>query len=253
MQQSEFERILSLDGLPFIQALLSFEEQRFDAAFLKGSVYEEMNANFGIFPPIKSYPVYFAGDVCKPNGKIIFIGINPGYNAEKNKGEQEYLECAGSFEGYCKLFEYLDSTQTRSAYYAHIGGFLRRLGILHEKTSWKWCQDNFINLELIPYHSIDTNGLRINNLQYFKDRYFVPLTKIIDYLQPEKPIFINGFPTYERYFSSPLFRGLIDFEKHDAVWVGTIAGKYRFVGLPFLNRVAGGKDKLADMVKKHMQ
>lgn len=252
MLSTEFEKIISLEGLSFIKALLKFEEQRFDSAFLKGSVYEDMNAEFGIFPPTKVYPLYFMGDIREPKNKIIFIGINPGYSEEMNKNEQEYLEKHGSFEGYCTHFTHRASIRRPSAYFANIGGFLRRIGLMDEKMTWHWLQQHVINMDLIPYHSTDTSGLRINNLPHYKQRYFVPITKIIDYLNPEKPVFINGFPSFERYFSDPLFSGLIDFKKHDGIWVGMIGKKYKFIGLPFLNRVAGGKDKLVEVVKKYL-
>ena len=249
---SRFREVLSLSGLPFIKALLKYEEKRFDTGYLKGSVYEEINAEFGIFPPTKIYPLYFMGDIREPKDKFIFIGINPGYNEAMNKNEQEHMEQVGSFEAYCSHFTHRATISRKSAYFANIGGFLRRIGMMDEEMSWDWLQKNFLSLDLIPYHSSDTSGLRINNLAHYKERYFIPITKIIEYLKPERPIFINGFPTYEKYFSDPLFSGVIDFEKHDNIWVGTIAGKYKFIGLPFLNRVAGGKDRLVEVVKKYM-
>jgi hypothetical protein len=248
---TEFKKILKLQGLSFIKALLEFEEYRFDNSFLNGSVYEEMNSEFGIFPPKKVYPMYFMGDITKPKNKIIFVGINPGYNKKLNNNEQEYLEKHGSFLGYCTHFTHRASISRRSAYFSHIGGFLHRVGMMSEKMTWDWLQNHFINMDLIPYHSTNASGLRINNLPHYKDRYFIPITKIVDYLQPVKPIFIVGFPTFEKYFSDSIFAGLIDFKKHDGIWTGTILKKYKFIGLPFLNRVAGGKDKLAASVKKY--
>jgi len=81
------------------------EERRFsDSQFLKGSTFEEINIDFGIFPPAKAYPVYFAGDVTHPKGKKIFVGINPGYSDKQRQiAEQQYLEKIGAFDGYCKL------------------------------------------------------------------------------------------------------------------------------------------------------
>ena len=211
-----------------------------------------MNAEFGIFPAAKVYPLYFMGDIRNKENKNIVIGINPGYNEALNKREQEYLEKNGSFEGFCTYFVHRSAIKKSSAYFSHIGGFLRRLGIINEKLTWQWLQEHLIAMDLIPYHSTNASGLRINNLKHYRDRYFVPITKIIDYLEPKTPIFIVGFPTFERYLSDPMFAGLIDFKKHDGIWVGTILGKYKFMGLPFLNRVAGGKDKLVVIAKKHL-
>jgi hypothetical protein len=253
MPSKEFQRVLFLEGLPFIKALLEYEQQRFDESYLKGSVFEDINTNFGIFPAQKMYPLYFMGDVRKPENKIIFIGINPGFGAERNAEEQQYLERAGIFEGYCTRFlAHGKVKRRRTAYFGHIGGFLRRLGLLEGKITPEWLQENFINMDLIPYHSTNTSGLRINDLEYYRARYFVPLVKIIEHLDPKRPVFIVGFPTFEEYFEDDVFRGLIDYEKRGGIWVGKLKNKYRFIGLPFLNRPAGGKDKLADIVRQYL-
>jgi hypothetical protein len=253
MLSTEFQRILSLDGLPFIKALLEYEEKRFDESFLKGSVYEEINQEFGIFPAVKNYPLYFMGDARKPENKIIVIGINPAYREFSIKTEQDYLEKHGSFEGYCTHFLHRGLFQKHSQYFSNIGGFLKRLGLFdHEKMSWEWLQEHLINMDLIPYRSSDSAGLRINNLAHYKERYFIPIIKIIEYLDPKKPIFIHGFRTFEKYLSNPMFAGLIDFEERDGIWVGMIAKKYKFIGTPFLTRVAGGKDKLAEIVLRNL-
>ena len=211
-----------------------------------------MNVDFGIFPCEKVYPLYFTGDIINPKDKIIFIGINPGYNKELNEDEQNYLEKQGSFEGYSTLFRYRGSVFRKYAYFSNIGGFLRRLGLLDAPMTGEWLQDHFINMDLIPYHSTNTSGLRINDIRRYRDRYFLPITKIIRYLNPQKPIFIVGFPTFEKYLENPIFKGLIDFKKEGSLWTGKIIGKYKFIGLPFLNRVAGGKDILAEATKKYL-
>ncbi len=249
---NDFSNIFSLEGLPFIKGLLKFEEERFDAFFSTGSVYEEMNIDFGIFPPEKVYPMYFMGDITKPENKIIFIGINPGYNKEHNKAEQKFLEEKSSFDGYCTFFKHRGETLRRSAYFSNIGGFLRRIGLLEGNITPEWLHNHFINMDLIPYHSTNASGLRINDIQKYRDRYFVSIVKIIKYLNPKRPIFIVGFPTFEKYLENPIFKGMIDFKKQGSVWTGTIDGKYPFIGLPFLNRVAGGKDKLVEIVKGHL-
>lgn len=249
---ASFEDVMSLDGLPFIRSLLAYEEERFDRTFIADSVYEDMNADFGIFPRAKVYPLYFAGDIRQPEDKIIFIGINPGYSEKENAAEQTYLEEKGSFEGYCDLFTWRASIKKQSRYFTSIGGFLRRIGWLDEKISWPWLAEHFINMDLIPYHSMNTSGLRINDLARYKERYFLPLVKILDYLAPTRPVFITGYPTFEPYFADPLFANLIEVKKDDCIWIGTIAGKHRFFGLPFLNRPIGGKDRIASAVLRHL-
>ena len=245
-----FDDILKLNGGSFIEALLNFEQNRFDQEFLKGSVYEQINAEFGIFPAQKIYPMYFSGDVLQPQDKFIFIGMNPGYSEEYNKKEQEYAEKIG-FLNYCRtIFQYFSKQHNGLIpYYSNIGGFLKRLyGI--EKIDWSWYQSNFINLEMIPYHSANTSGLRINKPIEFRKIYFEILLKFLKHLNPKKPIFILGFPTFEKYLNQPYFKNIIFFKKYSNFWVGKIENKYDFIGLPFLTRVKGGKDALVNGVKK---
>lgn len=105
MKVSQYRKISHLEGLEFIKALLRIEERRFkQSEFLRGSTFEDINADFGIFPSVPAYPVYFAGDIREPTGKIIFMGINPGYHEEGNRKEQEFLQKRGCYEGYCRIF-----------------------------------------------------------------------------------------------------------------------------------------------------
>ena len=77
-------------------------ERRFaQLEFFVGPTFEDINADFGSFPSVPVYPVYFAGDIREPTDKIIFMGINPGYRAERNRNEQEFLQNRG--KGYCGL------------------------------------------------------------------------------------------------------------------------------------------------------
>jgi len=240
-----------LTGLSFIKSVLRYEQKRFDKNFVKNSVFEEINRNFGIFPMVKVYPVYFIGDITKPLGKTIFVGINPGYNPEHNRKEQEWMESQGYFYSCCHLFEFF-SSQRRGLlpYFANIAGFLKRLkGI--ENINQNWLRDNLINLEIVPYHSSDASGLRINDLSYYRKTYFEIFLRILDYLNPAEPIFINGFPTFEQYFSNKVFQDIISFKKIDSIWKGKIKN-HPFIGLPFLTRVKGGKDRLVEVVKKQL-
>lgn len=247
------QEIYDLNGLPFIQSLLEYEKERFDKSFFKGSVFEEININFGIFPNANPYPLYFAGNIKEPKNKTIFIGINPGYSTEWNKKENEYMNERGIFEGYCNMFNFFKRERVGLLpYFANIAGFLKRLkGV--EVINWDWFHDNFINLDLIPYHSCDASGLRINDVEKYRHREFEAILKILEYIDPKEPIYINGFSGFERYFSNDLFKDTISFKKHNGIWVGKIKNKYTFVGLPFLTRVIGGKDILVTKVKDALQ
>ena len=250
------KELLKYSGLDFIKKLLQYEQTRFDENFMSGSAFEKMNAEFGIFPAKKVYPVYFAGDLTereKNKKKLIFVGFNPGYSEEHHEEEQATLEAKGYFEMSCEYFKYFKKQNKPLSYYSNIYSFIERLfqaKKLKINEQWDWFQKNLINLEFIPYHSKDAAGLRINNLQEFKYTHFESFCKFLSYLDPEDPIFINGFPTFEKYFADPIFKQDITFIKTKSgnVWVGTIRG-YRFIGLPFLTRVAGGLDGVVTNVQ----
>lgn len=247
--------IFKLKGLSFVKKLLQYEQERFDNEFLRGSVYEDINLQFGPFPKTNVYPVYFTGDLKHPKGKTIFIGINPGYNQERNREEQKYLQKHGLFDGYCHIFSKYFKKHSQglsSRYYANVAGFLKRYKNIR-KIDWDWLQDNLINLELIPYHSVAAGGIRINDLRHYHRRYFLPLLKILDYIQPQGPIFINGFPSFSQYCEQPPLNTLITFNKIHNFWTGRINKKYDFIGLPFLTRVAGGKDNLVSNIKNFVK
>ena len=248
-----FQGLLKLKGLEFIQSLLKLEEDRFNKNFLRGSVYEGINTDFGLFPPLKVYPFYFLGNITESKGKKIFIGINPGHD-RGNSLEQKFLEEKGCFNGYCNIFgDFLKKKNKglSSRYFSNIAGFLKRFYNIQETIDWMWFQNNFIGLDFIPYHSKDAAGIRINNLEKFKNTYFLSMIKILEHINPEEYVFINGFPTFEKYFKEDLFRKEVQFKKIDNFWVGKI-GRFKFLGLPFLTRISGGKDKLVNNIRKYL-
>jgi hypothetical protein len=254
MEQQELARILHLRGIPFLKALLEIEEKRFShSEFLKGSTFEEINISFGLFPAARAYPVYFAGDITQPIGKKIFVGINPGYsNSPRQIAEQKYLEQRGSFDGYCRIFSDFFALHEKGLlpYFANIGGFLRRYFDIHERIDWNWLQENVISLDLIPYHSQNAAGLQIRNPEVFRKSYFEIFLRILEHLDPREPIFFHGFPTVLKYLEQPAFRGAVDFQERHTFWVGAFNKKFKFIGLPFLTRVAGGKDALVAQIKR---
>jgi len=258
MTPVQFQKIKHLRGLKFIKELLRVEERNFKKKnFLKGSTFEDINVDFGIFPIAPVYPVYFSGNIREPKGKFIFIGINPGYKDANNKKEQAFLEKHGSFEGYCRLYgDFRFKRKGLLPYFANIAGFLRRYYNISEKIDWNWFQKNFINLELIPYHSVNASGLRINNTRKYREVYFEIILKILKYLNPKKPIFINGFPTM-RYFIEdkknkilPEFKDVIKYSILKNIAHGKIGDKYKFFGLPFLNRPRGGMSDIIETINK---
>jgi hypothetical protein len=259
MNVSQYQQIAHLEGLEFIKALLLLEEQRFERAqFLKSSTFEDINADFGIFPTMVSYPVYFAGDIREPKDKIIFMGINPGFSEEVNRKEQAFLQNHGSYEGYCRIFGDFFPREIKKGllpYYANIAGFLRRYYNITKTIDWGWFQEHFITLDLIPYHSVSANGVRINDLKKYREVYFEIILKFLKYLNPQRPIFINGFPTCRSFLQGkdgrllPEFRDVIEFTATSKVATGRINKYYDFIGLPFLNRPRGGVDAIVEAIR----
>ncbi|MDD2753308.1 MAG: hypothetical protein PHT44_01745 [Candidatus Portnoybacteria bacterium] len=251
--EEKIQELLKLKGLDFVQGLLKIEEDRFNKEFLKGSVYEEINADFGLFPPLKIYPVYFLGNIARPENKRVFIGINPGYD-RSNSLEQKFLEERGCFDGYCNIFgDFLRKKHKglSSKYFSNIAGFLKRFYELDEINNWTWFQDNIINLDFIPYHSKNAAGIRINNIEKFRKVYFQILLKFLEHINPRDYIFVNGFPTFEGYFQNDIFIKAIQFKKVDNFWIGNI-GRFKFIGLPFLTQVSGGKDNLVNNIRRYL-
>ena len=65
----------------------------------------------------------------------------------------------------------------------------------------------------------------------------------------------SSFPTWRRFIAykdevDSEFRDVIEFHDHSNFATGRIDKTYRFIGLPFLNRVKGGKDAVVDGIKK---
>jgi len=252
-----YEQILKLDGLEFIKQLLKFEQQRFDDCFFSSpkSVFEQINIEFGIFPNFNPYPVYFSGDITKPKDKMIFIGINPGFGKiGDQQREKEYLQTNGLFEGYRNIFsDYYKIHYPRPfSIFGNIKSFIIRYDkkVKNNEIDWDWLQENIILLEMIPYHSPNSAGLRINNLARYINTYFRATTKIIKYLNPKQPIFITGFPKFENYFQNDLFKKIISFDKVGSVYRGKINDKYDIIGLPFLKMPRVGLNQIIKDIKK---
>ena len=251
-----------VDGLEFIKRLLVFEKKRIDENFCAGSVFEEINENFGIFPSVPLYPVYFHGNIENPKDKIVFIGINPGY--KKGVDDITHSEISGDFfkwenEGFLNFAKnfrrYLTPNrnferEVLMPYFRNMASFLRKTGMVNDEViDYKWFHNNLLNLELIPYYSENSNGLRINDVKKYRETYFEILLKMLRYINPQKPIFIVGFPTFKEYLKNEVFKDVMQFQEYAGVCLGKI-DKFDFIGLPFLTRVNGGLDNLISKIKK---
>ena len=77
--------------------------------------------------------------------------------------------------------------------------------------------------------------------------------EILDHLNPTDPIFFNGFPTLDTYLRESQFHDVMQYKKQGEFSVGTIAGRFKFIGLPFLTRVALGNEALVARIKSYLQ
>jgi len=270
MEITQFKTIAHLKGLDFVKKLMELEEHRFtESQFFKDSTFADINIDFGIFPKMAAYPVYFAGNIVEPEDKTIFIGINPAFNEEDMTKELTFLKEYGSFKGYCELFKmhFKNERLTNGLlprYQQSIADFISYYDHESVNIDCDWFQNHFIALNLIPYHSKNINGLQINDYKKFREIYFEILLKLLDHLAPKKPVFINGFPTYKSLLCNT--RGRKEFEEsmlkytehltidtYHKFWKGKIGG-HDFIGLPFLSRLRkkGALKMIAKSIKENL-
>lgn len=219
--------------------VLEWEKERVDKNFSKDSYFEDINSKFGIFPNKPLYPMYFYGDIENSRNKYIFVGINPSYTGLLE--EDEYLEEKESVAKYYhflknafiwwsiklnnKLLPYLNKA---SLYLSEVEKIKREL------IDYKWLQKNIINLELIPYHSKNADGLEINNLEEYYKTYFELFRRSIIYFNPRKKIVFFGTSNFKKIFiDSDIFKKDISCDKTGDIYFGKIFNKYSFVVIPF--------------------
>jgi hypothetical protein len=260
VEYKQFKSIERLEGIEFVKALLDLEKERFDSTSFKvGSTFEDINCDFGIFPTTLAYPVYFAGDIQSPENKIVIIGLNPGYDFDKYSKELNYLNERGLFEGYCNLYgDYFKSKREAVPYYSNLKGFISRLYKIDMKAiDWDWFQKHLITLELVPYHSVNIDGVRINDPVKFRKVYLQIMVKLLSHINPQNSVLINGFPTVRRLMTNKVgvlseYNEVLQIETDGIVATGHIANRFNFVGLPFLSRPRGGKDALVEEIRRVM-
>ena len=214
MIPSALEAAFALQGVPFIKAVLEWEKSRFQqSSFTKGSTYEEISSDFGLFPSVIAFPVYFAGDIRNPIGKKIVVGINPGFSSgERQANERLYLEQNGMFDGYCRIFSDCFAVNDKGIphLFCKYRGISKKYYGIDTQITWTWLQENLISLDLIPYHSVSSAGLRINDPEKFRATYFEIFLRLIRYLDPVEPIFFNGFPTFAETLRDSAFSGAMN-------------------------------------------
>lgn len=260
MQLEQFQSIEHLAGIEFAKALLDLEHTRFQSAkFLTDSTYENINADFGIFPTTLAYPVYFAGDIRYPENKIVVIGINPGFNESQYVKERQFLEKRGLFDGYCNLYgDYFKAEGKKPRYYQGVWRLLQRLFDISGDFDWDWFQEHLITLELVPYHSTYSAGITINDPQKYRDVYFQILIKLLTHINPRSPVLVNGYPTLRKVMTVNKkvinnYSDVLEIHEGESIATGRLAKKFQFVGLPFLSRPRqGGVDALVEEIRRIM-
>lgn len=102
-------------------------------------------------------PTFFAGDIESRTKKIIIVGINPGANEKNLKIEKQFKE--KNFESYLRFQTdffrlYKDKLKLPIKYYSYLSTcFADKRAKTVDRNYFEFCQNNFINIDLIPYHS----------------------------------------------------------------------------------------------------
>ena len=101
-------------------------------------------------------PTYFVGDIESPN-KIIFMGINPGGKEQNLKFESKFRnENWNSYLDFHKYFFKQYKEGPKIPYYAYLKKCFSP-DLDSSSNYFDYCQENFINIDLIPYHSKSFN------------------------------------------------------------------------------------------------
>ena len=102
-------------------------------------------------------PTYFAGSFKKGKRKSLIVGINPGYG-EKNIQFESTIRNSG-WEAYVafhsNFFSHYGKSGNNINYYSYLSGVLAkdREDLFGELGRFGYCQDNLVNVDLLPYHS----------------------------------------------------------------------------------------------------
>lgn len=131
-----------------------------------------LNTNNGLMHIL---PTYYAGNLTSP--KYVIIGINPGFNANNIKFENQYR--SQSWNAYKSFhdnfFMYYRYNHQKIAYYSYMAGVIAPNNIYSRKNNWnyfQYCHDHIFNIDIIPYHSYSFKQKHTNNAQgYIRGRF----------------------------------------------------------------------------------
>ncbi len=128
-------------------------------------------------------PQYFSGNIDAIQKKIIIIGINPGNSMQNLIAENKFIGV--SFSNYRNFHTnffsiYKNSIRLPINYYSYLSTCFNPIITKYRNLEYfNFCQDNIINIDLIPYHSTNFR-LKLNqqNLAYLKNQ-FLNLTEFL--------------------------------------------------------------------------
>lgn len=102
-------------------------------------------------------PTYFAGLFEQGKRKSLIVGINPGYGEKniqfestlRNSDWEAYLDFHSNF------FSYYGRSGNSINYYSYLSGVLvkDKEELIGELGRFGYCQNNLVNVDLLPYHS----------------------------------------------------------------------------------------------------
>jgi len=123
-------------------------------------------------------PTYFVGDIESKN-KIIFMGINPGGKKENLKFESQFRNKSwNSYLDFHKYFFKHYKEGPKIPYYAYLRTCFSPDSDVTQNY-FDYCQENFINIDLIPYHSKSFNVKLSDEVEH---RYWANFETITNFL-----------------------------------------------------------------------
>jgi len=103
-------------------------------------------------------PAYFVGDYADGRCKDVVFGLNPGFNAKRDR--QQRIENFESWEDYLKFLKgFFDTFKKETAtvpfyrYLSKLFGGISHVELNEWPRRWNFFQANLVTLNLIPYHS----------------------------------------------------------------------------------------------------
>lgn len=113
-------------------------------------------------------PTYFAGSFEQDKRKSLIIGINPGYG-EKNiqfESTLRHSDWEAYLDFHSNFFAYYGKSGNNINYYSYLSGVLAkdREDLFGELGRFGYCQNNLVNVDLLPYHSKGFNRGALSSL-----------------------------------------------------------------------------------------